>query len=46
MRARPLDFLGDLKVAELRGEYVFGPRFLAAPIDTVPLFVRAGFILR
>ncbi|MGD0547823.1 MAG: DUF5110 domain-containing protein, partial [Terracidiphilus sp.] len=84
MRALPLDFPGDPKVADLRDEYMFGPAFLvapvteqgatsrevylpagtnwynywtnervkggqtitvAAPIDTIPLFVRAGSIL-
>jgi alpha-D-xyloside xylohydrolase len=84
MRALPLDFPDDPKVADLRDEYMFGPAFLvapvteqgatsrrvylpagtdwynfwtnerlkggqtvtvAAPIDTIPLFVRAGSIL-
>ncbi len=84
MRALPLDFPGDPKVADLRDEYMFGPAFLvapvteqgatsrqvylpagadwynywtnerlkggqtvtvAAPIDTIPLFVRAGSIV-
>jgi alpha-D-xyloside xylohydrolase len=84
MRALPLDFPNDPKVADLRDEYMFGPAFLvapvteqgassrevylpagtdwynywtnervkggqtitvAAPIDTLPLFVRAGSIL-
>ncbi|MGA2276971.1 MAG: TIM-barrel domain-containing protein [Terracidiphilus sp.] len=84
MRALPLDFPSDPKVADLRDEYMFGPAFLvapvteqgatsrkvylpagadwynywtnervkggqsitvAAPIDTIPLFVRAGSIL-
>ncbi len=84
MRALPLDFPDDPKVADLRDEYMFGPAFLvapvteqgatsrqvylpagadwynywtnerlkggqtitvAAPIDTLPLFVRAGSIL-
>jgi alpha-D-xyloside xylohydrolase len=84
MRALPLDFPNDPKVAGLRDEYMFGPAFLvapvteqgatsrevylpagtdwydfwtnqrvkggqtitvAAPIDTIPLFVRAGSIL-
>jgi alpha-glucosidase (family GH31 glycosyl hydrolase) len=84
MRALPLDFPSDPKVANLRDEYMFGPAFLvapvteqgaasrevylpagadwynywtservkggqtitvAAPIDTIPLFVRAGSIL-
>ena len=84
MRALPLDFSNDPKVADLRDEYMFGPAFLvapvteqgatsrqvylpagadwynfwtnerlkggqtvtvAAPIDTIPLFVRAGSIL-
>jgi alpha-D-xyloside xylohydrolase len=84
MRALPLDFPNDPKVADLRDEYMFGPAFLvapvteqgatsrkvylpagtdwynywtnervkggqtitvAAPIDTMPLFVRAGSIL-
>jgi alpha-D-xyloside xylohydrolase len=84
MRALPLDFPGDPKVADLRDEYMFGPAFLvapvteqgatsrevylpagtdwtnywtnerikggqsvtvAAPIDTIPLFVRAGSII-
>jgi alpha-D-xyloside xylohydrolase len=84
MRALPLDFPNDPKVADLRDEYMFGPDFLvapvteqgatsrevylpagadwynfwtnervkggqtitvAAPIDTLPLFVRAGSIL-
>jgi alpha-D-xyloside xylohydrolase len=84
MRALPLDFPNDPKVADLRDEYMFGPAFLvapvteqgatsrpvylpagtdwynywtservkggqtitvAAPIDTLPLFVRAGSII-
>ena len=84
MRALPLDFPEDPKVADLRDEYMFGPAFLvapvteqgatsrevylpagtdwynywtnervkggqtitvAAPIDTIPLFVRAGSIV-
>jgi alpha-D-xyloside xylohydrolase len=84
MRALPLDFPNDAKVADLRDEYMFGPAFLVAPIteqgatsrevylpagadwynywtnervkggqtinvqapiDTIPLFVRAGSIL-
>jgi alpha-D-xyloside xylohydrolase len=77
MRALPLDFPDDPKVADLRDEYMFGPAFLgatsrdiylpagtdwynywtnervkggqtitvSAPIDTLPLFVRAGSIL-
>jgi alpha-D-xyloside xylohydrolase len=84
LRALPLDFPNDPKVADLRDEYMFGPAFLvapvieqgatsrevylpagadwynfwtnerlkggqtvqvAAPIDTLPLFVRAGSIL-
>jgi alpha-D-xyloside xylohydrolase len=84
LRALPLDFPGDPKVADLRDEYMFGPALLvapvteqgatsrevylpagadwynywtnermkggqtvtaAAPIDTIPLFVRAGSIL-
>jgi alpha-D-xyloside xylohydrolase len=84
MRALPLDFPNDPKVADLRDEYMFGPAFLvapvtdqgatsrevylpagadwynywtnervhggqtitvSAPIDTIPLFVRAGSIL-
>jgi len=84
LRALPLDFSNDPKVADLRDEYMFGPAFLvapvteqgatsrqvylpagadwynfwtnerlkggqtvtvAAPIDTIPLFVRAGSIL-
>lgn len=84
MRALPLDFPGDPKVADLRDEYMFGPAFLvapvteqgatsrevylpagadwynywtservkggqtitvSAPIDTIPLFVRAGSIV-
>ncbi|MFZ1084174.1 MAG: TIM-barrel domain-containing protein [Terracidiphilus sp.] len=84
MRALPLDFPDDPKVADLRDEYMFGPAFLvapvteqgatsrevylpagadwynywtnervkggqmvrvAAPIDTLPLFVRAGSII-
>jgi len=84
MRALPLDFPNDPKVADLRDEYMFGPAFLvapvteqcatsrtvylpagtdwfnywtnervqggqtitvAAPIDTIPLFVRAGSIV-
>jgi alpha-D-xyloside xylohydrolase len=84
MRALPLDFPTDAKVADLRDEYMFGPAFLvapvteqgatsrevylpagadwynywtnerfkggqtirvAAPIDTLPLFVRAGSIV-
>jgi alpha-D-xyloside xylohydrolase len=84
MRALPLDFPNDSKVAGLRDEYMFGPAFLvapvteqgatsrevylpagtdwynywtservkggqsitvAAPIDTIPLFVRAGSII-
>jgi alpha-D-xyloside xylohydrolase len=84
MRALPLDFPNDAKVADLRDEYMFGPAFLVAPItdqgatsrevylpagadwynywtnerlnggqtitvqapiDTLPLFVRAGSIL-
>jgi alpha-D-xyloside xylohydrolase len=84
MRALPLDFPNDPKVADLRDEYMFGPAFLvapvteqgatsrevylpagadwynywtdervkggqtikvSAPIDTLPLFVRAGSIL-
>jgi alpha-D-xyloside xylohydrolase len=84
MRALPLVFPNDPKVADLRDEYMFGPAFLvapvteqgaisrevylpagadwynywtnervkggqtitvSAPIDTLPLFVRAGSIL-
>jgi len=84
LRALPLDFPADPKVADLRDEYMFGPAFLVAPvteqgatsrpvylpagtawynfwtgerlqggqtivaqapIDTLPLFVRAGSIL-
>jgi len=84
MRALPLDFPNDPKVADLGDEYMFGPAFLvapvteqgatsrevylpagadwfnywtservkggqtitvSAPIDTIPLFVRAGSIL-
>jgi alpha-D-xyloside xylohydrolase len=84
MRALPLDFPNDPKVADLRDEYMFGPAFLvapvteqgatsrqvylpagtdwynywtnervtggqtitvAAPIDRIPLFVRAGSIV-
>ena len=84
MRALPLDFASDPKVADIRDEYMFGPAFLvapvteqgatsrkvylpagtdwynfwtgvrvkggqmidvAAPIDTIPLFVRAGSIV-
>jgi alpha-D-xyloside xylohydrolase len=84
LRALPLDFPGDPKVADLRDEYMFGPAFLVAPvteqgatsrevylpagadwfnywsnerfkggqtitvqapIDTLPLFVRAGSII-
>ena len=84
LRALPLDFPDDPKVADLRDEYMFGPAFLvapvteqgatsrevylpsgadwynywtnervhggqtievSAPIDTIPLFVRAGSIL-
>jgi alpha-glucosidase (family GH31 glycosyl hydrolase) len=84
LRALPLDFPDDPKVADLRDEYMFGPGFLvapvteqgatsrtvylpagsdwynfwtnerfkggqtvtvAAPIDTLPLFVRAGSII-
>ncbi len=84
MRALPLDFPGDPKVADLRDEYMFGPALLVAPvteqgatsrqvylpagadwynywtderlhggqtltvqapIETIPVFVRAGSIL-
>jgi alpha-D-xyloside xylohydrolase len=84
MRALPMDFPDDPKVADLRDEYMFGPAFLVAPIteqgatsrsvylpagsdwynywtnervkggqavtvtapiDTIPLFVRAGSII-
>ena len=84
LRALPLDFPSDPKVADVRDEYMFGPAFLvapvteqgarsrkvylpagpdwynywtnqrvqggqtieaAAPIDTIPLFVRAGSIV-
>jgi alpha-D-xyloside xylohydrolase len=84
LRALPLDFPDDAKVADLRDEYMFGPAFLVAPvteqgatsrevylpagadwynywtnekvkggqtvkvdapIDTIPLFVRAGSII-
>ena len=84
MRALPLDFPNDPKVADLRDEYMFGPAFLVAPvteqgatsrevylpagadwynywtnervkggqsitvqapIDTIPLFVRAGSVI-
>ena len=84
MRALPLDFPDDPRVADLRDEYMFGPAFLVAPvteqgttarevylpsgadwynywtgelahggqtitvpapIDTLPLFVRAGSIV-
>jgi alpha-D-xyloside xylohydrolase len=84
MRALPLDFPNDPKVADLRDEYMFGPAFLVAPvteqgatsrqvylpagadwynfwtnerlkggqtvtvdapIETLPLFVRAGSII-
>jgi alpha-D-xyloside xylohydrolase len=84
LRALPLDFPDDPKVADLRDEYMFGPAFLVAPvteqgatsrevylpngadwynfwtnerlkggqtitvqapIETIPLFVRAGSIV-
>jgi alpha-D-xyloside xylohydrolase len=84
LRALPLDFPDDPRVADLRDEYMFGPAFLVAPvteqgaqsrevylpagadwynywtnvkvkggqtikvdapIDTIPLFVRAGSII-
>jgi alpha-D-xyloside xylohydrolase len=84
LRALPLDFPDDPKVADMGDEYMFGPAFLvapvteqgattrevylpagadwynywtnervhggqsikvAAPIDTIPLFVRAGSIV-
>jgi alpha-D-xyloside xylohydrolase len=84
MRALPLDFPSDPKVADIRDEYMFGPAFLVAPvteqgatsrkvylpagtdwynfwtgarvkggqtidvpapIETIPLFVRAGSIV-
>ncbi|KAA6464972.1 glycoside hydrolase family 31 protein [Acidobacteria bacterium AB60] len=84
LRALPLDFPDDPKVADLRDEYMFGPAFLvapvteqgatsrtvylpagtdwynywtnervkggqtvtvSAPIETIPLFVRAGSIV-
>jgi alpha-glucosidase (family GH31 glycosyl hydrolase) len=84
MRALPLDFPRDPKVADIRDEYMFGPAFLVAPvteqgatsrevylpagtdwynfwtgarvkggqeidvlapIETIPLFVRAGSIV-
>ena len=84
MRALPLDFADDPKVADIRDEYMLGPAFLVAPIteqgatnrkvylpagtdwynwwsgertkggqtltvsgpiDTIPLFVRAGSIV-
>jgi alpha-glucosidase (family GH31 glycosyl hydrolase) len=84
MRALPLDFASDPKVAQINDEYMFGPAFLvapvteqgatsrqvylpagtdwynfwtgervkggqeitvAAPIDTIPLFARAGSIV-
>jgi len=84
MRALPLDFPADSKVADIRDEYMLGPAFLVAPvteqgatsrqvylpdgtdwynfwtgervkggqtmevqapIDTIPLFVRAGSIV-
>ena len=84
MRALPLDFPADPKVADMSDEYMFGPAFLVAPvteqgattrqvylpagtdwynfwtgerltggqtieaeapIDTIPLFVRAGSII-
>ena len=84
MRALPLDFPNDPKVADMRDEYMFGPAFLVAPvteqgatkrdvylpagadwwnywtnerirggetisveapIDRIPLFVRAGSII-
>ncbi len=84
LRALPLDFPNDPKVADLRDEYMLGPAFLvapvteqgatsrrvylpagadwynywtservtggqtisvASPIDTIPLFVRAGSII-
>jgi alpha-D-xyloside xylohydrolase len=84
MRALPLDFADDPKVADIRDEYMLGPAFLiapitaqgttsrevylpagtdwynwwsgermnggqtitaAAPIDTIPLFVKAGSIV-
>ncbi|HTW60548.1 MAG TPA: TIM-barrel domain-containing protein [Terracidiphilus sp.] len=84
MRALPLDFPNDPRVADLSDEYMFGPAFLvapvtdqgstsrqvylpagtdwynywtnervrggqtitvSAPIDTIPLFVRAGSIV-
>ena len=32
MRALPLDFPADPKVADLRDEYMFGPAFLVAPV--------------
>ena len=84
MRALPLDFSNDPKVADIRDEYMLGPAFMvapiteqgatsrkvylpagadwynfwtservkggqtievSAPIDTIPLFVRAGSII-
>ncbi len=84
LRALPLDFPDDPKVADMKDEYMFGPAFLVAPvteqgatsrdvylpagadwynywtnekvkggqtvkvdapIDTIPLFVRAGSII-
>ena len=42
MRALPLDFPGDPKVADLRDEYMFGPAFLVAPVTEQGATSRAG----
>ena len=51
MRGLFMDFGTDPQTANLGDEYMFGPALLVAPvteqtpIDTIPLFVRAGSIL-
>ncbi len=44
LRALPLDFPDDAKVADLRDEYMFGPAFLVAPVTNRAPFQPQEFI--
>src|SRR5216684_7351882 len=44
MRALPLDFPDDPKVADLRDEYMFGPAFLIAPVTEQGATSRAVYL--
>jgi alpha-D-xyloside xylohydrolase len=44
MRALPLDFPNDPKVADLRDEYMFGPAFLVAPITDQGMTSREVYL--